>query len=223
MTPESFDTLFDRLAIEAQRFAKFLAEKPKQEGRIPHIVKRKVAKLWEKGICYPEDRKQACFRIADSKKGGPYQWFSYSASNQTIYPNLEYFVQIAAFHDLMFEYGYPAIWLAFEHNESVKPVSISIDIGIKFPDGRKAFLKVKERKEQWEALVSVMKSIGIKGVDLIASDRRNDPLRKAKYIIAGRPNFFAGYYPEGFDIYMVKYKQDIRFILESNVLPSQFN
>jgi hypothetical protein len=214
---KNFDALFDKWANEAVAIAQFVGEKPKKD-RIPISVQMKVAKLWEIGFCYPGP-KPACFRMADAKRGGPYNWFSYYPSNKTIYTNREYFVQVAAFHDLVLEYGYPESWLTFEYNESMPPVSLAIDIGIKLPDGQKVFVEVKERKEQWEALILAVKAIGREGVDLVKPDRGNDALRKAKYIAAGRPEFFIGYSAEGFDAYKVGYESGFRFKLEPSNLP----
>ena len=212
---KSFDALFDNWANEAVAIAQFAGKSP--EDRIPVSVQMKVAKLWEIGICYPGS-KPACFRMADAKGGGPYNWFSYYPSNKTIYTNREYFVQVAAFHDLVIEYGYPESWLTFEYNESVPPVSLAIDIGIQLPDGQKAFVEVKERKEQWEALILAVKAIGREGVDLVEPDRGNDALRKAKYIAAGRPESFIGYSAEGFDAYKVIHESGFRSHVEPTIL-----
>lgn len=216
-----FDSLFDKWANEAVQVVKFLANKPEQGNRIPDIVKRKVAQLCEMKICIP-DSKPACFRIIDSKKGGggPYNRFSYYNSIKRIVPNWEYFVQIAAFRDLIVEHGYSPDWMKFEYKE-FGPVSISVDIGIKLPTGPKIFVEVKETRAQWEMLISGINTIGMKGVDLNGSDRGNDPLRKAKYIVGGRPDFFVGYSPEGLTVYKVKYGSDSRFILQIAVLPAR--
>jgi len=215
---ETFDILFDEWAKEAIHSAGFPAEEPRQEGRIPEIVKKKIVSLWKMGLCYP-DEKPASFRMADSKRSGPYQWFSYYPTTQTITPNWEYFVQIAAFHDLVVEYGYNPSWMKFEYSEPVPPGWLDVNIGIKFPDGRKAFVEVEERKDQWEVLISAIKSIGVSGVDLKALDRGKPSLRKAKNIVAGRPDFFAGYFPDGFDSFRVRYESEGRFILEPARLP----
>lgn len=213
----TFESLFSGWAEEAVHCAGFPAETP-EHGRIPLRVKEKVASLWGQGLLSPGE-KPASFRIADAKRGGPYKWFSHYASNKTIYTNHEYFVQVAAFYDLIHEYGYPPHWMAFEHNESAPPVSIAIDIGIKFPDGRKAFVEVKEKKDQLQALIEGVKFLGQIGVDLRAPDRGNDPLRKAKYIAAGRPYFFVGYCPDGFESYKVTYLSENRFTLIPAILP----
>jgi len=219
---DDFDLLFDQLADEALCVAEFSAAKPRQKGRIPGVVKEKVFNLWQKGICYPDPTKMACFRMADSKKGkgGPYNWFSYSKSDQTIAINWEYFVQIAAFHDLMKVFGYQPNRLTFEYHESQPPVWLAVDIGVILPDGRKIFVEVKERQNQWEALIAGVKALGQKGVELAKADRGNDPLRKAKYILAGRPDFFVGYCPEGFDSYKVEYPEAGFFNLQPASLPS---
>ncbi len=218
--PENFDGLFEKWANEALLAARFPAQKPQQGNRIPPIVKKKVAQLWDMGICFADD-KPACFRIADSKKekGGPYTWFSYYDSDQTIGPNWEYFVQIAAFRDLMLEYGFLPEWMKFEYHEPMPNGELAVDIGVKIPNGPKIFLEVKETKTQWEILISQVKGIGMQGIDLTGPDRGNDPLRKAKYIVAGRPDYFVGYSPEGLDSYQVNYESGSRFTLNPTGIP----
>jgi len=215
----AFDALFEKWAEEALQRADFPAEKPNQGDRIPVIVKRKVAQLCEMGICFP-DSEPAGFRIRDSKggEGGPYNRFTYGRKQKKIYPNYEYLVQIAAFRDLMVEYGYDPQWMKFEYKE-YGAAAIFIDIGIKLPWGPKIFVEVKETKSQWQSLILEVEVIGSRGVILTEPDRRNDPLRKAKYIVAGRPDFFAGYSPEGFDSYRVIYEPKGRFQLEPAPLP----
>lgn len=219
---QNFDALFDYLAHKALQRAGFPAERPREGGRLPAAVKQKVVSLWNSCILYPAEA-PASFRLKDGKGGGPYNWFSYFNTTQTISPNWEYFVQLAAFHDLLTEYGYPPEWLKFEYNESVSLSSLAIDIGVFLPDGQKLFVEVKERRAQWETLIKRVKDLGHRGVDLSTPDRGNDPLRKAKYIVAGRPDFFVGYCPEGFEVYKVIYSPDSRFILEPSILPKANN
>jgi hypothetical protein len=216
---EGFDELYAHWEKQALRKAKFEAEKVVGKDLIPEVVKKKVARLWARGICYLDDVEPASFRLTDSKRGGPYNFFSYYPSNKTIYLNREYLVQLAAFLDLIDDYGYLPQWMTFEHNESTPVATVSIDIGIKLPDGQKIFVEVKERKDQRDALISAVKSLGAKGVDLSIKDRGNDALRKAKYILSGRPNFFAGYCPENFDAYLVTNQAGNRFALKPTDFP----
>jgi hypothetical protein len=145
---ESFDILYERWEAEAHRKAPFKAEKVIGKDLIPETVRRKVARLWARGICYSDEVELATFRLADSKGGGPYNFFTYYPSNKIISLNREYLVQLAAFHDLL-DLGYLPQWLVFEHNESTPLASVSIDIALKLPDGRKIFVEVKERKDQF--------------------------------------------------------------------------
>jgi hypothetical protein len=216
---DAFDALYAKWEERALRKAKFEAEKVMGQDLIPKVVKRKVALLWERGICCPDDVEPATFRLTDSKRGGPYNFFSYYPSNKTIYLNREYLVQLAAFFDLIEVYGYLTQWITFEHKESTPIASVSIDIGIKLVDGRKIFVEVKERKDQREALISAVKVLGTKGVDLSVNDRSNDPLRQAEYILSGRPDFFAGYCPGGFDACLAANQVENRFTLEPTDFP----
>ena len=218
---EKFDSLFEKWADDSVCNALFPAQRPQQGSRIPITIKRKVAQMVEMGICFP-DIKPAHFRIADWKKGkgGPYSWFSYYSSNQVIGPNWEYFVQVAAFRDLMLEHGFIPEWMKFEYHEPMQKGDMPVDIAIKVPNGPKIFVEVKETKSQWENLIHSIHEIKNKGVDLSTPDRGNDPLRKAKYIITGRPDFFVGYSPEGFDSYSVTYETVGRFTLRKAEIPS---
>jgi hypothetical protein len=218
-TEESFDVLYAHWEEQANRRAPFKAEKVVGKDLIPEMVRRKVARLWARGICYPDNVELATFRVTDSKGGGPYNFFTYYPSEKIISFNREYQVQIAAFHDLIEDFGYLPKWMAFEHNESTPFASVSIDIGIKLPDGRKIFVEVKERNDQRGTLIYRVKSLGAKGIDLRSKDRGNDPLRKAKYIVAGQPDFFACYSPDGLDPYLVIYQADNCFTLETADLP----
>jgi hypothetical protein len=218
-TEEPFDVLYADWEEQAHRKALFKAKKVVGKDLMPETVGRKVARLWARGICYPDKVELATFRMTDSKGGGPYNFFTYYSSEKIISFNREYQVQVAAFHDLIEDFGYLPEWMAFEHNESTPFASVSIDIGIKLPDGRKIFVEVKERIDQREALISRVKLLGAKGIDPRSKDRGNDPLRKSKYIVAGQPDFFACYSPEGFDPYLVIYQTDNRFTLEAADLP----
>ncbi|MBI2190387.1 MAG: hypothetical protein HYU36_00190 [Planctomycetes bacterium] len=222
MSFADFDSLFDRWAQEALRVAGFAAEKPSHGERIPDAVKRKVSKLWEQGICYA-DVIPARFRMADASggAGGPYKWFTCSSSSHSILPNWEYFVQLAAFHDLVDLFGYDPKWMKFEYHESIESVWVSIDVGIKAPEGPKVFVEVKETKAQWENLLHGILELGRTGVDLTAPDRGNDALRKAKFIVAAKPIFFVGYSPEGFCPFRVLLLPQARFALEPTQLPKR--
>ncbi|MBI4390341.1 MAG: hypothetical protein HY575_00495 [candidate division NC10 bacterium] len=52
-------------------------------------------------------------------------------------------------------------------------------------------IEVKEQPAQLDRLLAELGSHG-SGVDLKAPDRGNDPLRKAKYLVRHRPEFFSG-------------------------------
>jgi hypothetical protein len=219
VSEEPFDVLYARWEEQALRKAIFKAKKVVGKDLIPETVGGKVARLWGRGICYPDAVELATFRLADSKLRGPYNFFTYYRKEKIISLNREYLVQIAAFHDLINNYGYLPQWMTFEHNESSPLAHVSIDIGVKLPEGRKIFVEVKKRKDHIETLISKVKSLGAKGVDLSAKDRSIDHLRKAKYILAGKPTFFVGYCPEGFYVYSVNFHTENRFTLEPNHLP----
>ena len=107
----------------------------------------------------------------------------------------------------------------WEYSERVNGVFISVDIGIVIPEKLNLFVEVKEKKYQWEKSIREVKAIGRNGVQLHTPDRGNDSLRKAKYIAAGRPSYFSGYTPEGFDSYAVTYQSENRFALKPVEIP----
>jgi hypothetical protein len=186
--PHKFENLFEKWAKAALAERGWPLSAMPGHDRIPAVIKIKIAELWELGLVYP-DRNGAYFRVADRKNGNGsrYKWFTYGKNE--IVPNWEYFVQLAGFRDLAIEYGYLPEWMKFEYHESSKSVNVAVDIGIKIPGGGAVFVEVKESEIQWKNLIVEVQAIGEKGVDLDEQDRHNDPLRKAKYIIGGHPDY----------------------------------
>ncbi len=214
----SFERLFEKWAMAALAERGWPSSAMPGHDRIPATVKSKVEELWKLGLIYPE-RSEAYFCIADRKNGNGsrYKWFSYGKNE--IVPNWEYFVQLAGFRDLVMEYGYPAEWMKFEYHESSGSVNVAVDIGIKIPGGGVIFVEVKESEAQWKNLITAVQAVGEEGVDLDEPDRGNDPLRKAKYIIGGHPDYFVGYSSGGFDAYRVIYHEGNKFALVGSTLP----
>lgn len=215
----SFEQLFDLWAEQACKAAPFKAEKPRYE-RIPPEVRQKVFRLWQEGFCYSGDT-PASFQLKDAKRGGPYHWFTYSPMYQTIYANHEYFVQVAAYHDLIFEYNWPSEYIWFEFGEYANQVYLPIDIAIIEQKNNKIYIEVKETEYQIQNLIINVKQYGLKGVDLGSPDRGNDPLRKAKYIAAGRPPIFAFYSPHGFTTFGITYIDSHKFLMKPISFPKK--
>ncbi len=215
----SFEVLFHLWAEQACKAAPFQAEKPRYE-RIPPEVRQKVFYLWQKGFCY-SGYSPASFLLQDAKRGGPYHWFTYSPMYQKIYTNHEYFVQVAAYYDLIFEYNWPLEYIWFEFSEYINQVSLPIDIAIIDQNKEKIYIEVKEREDQTKYLIINVREYGMKGVDLGSPDRGNDPLRKAKYIAAGRPSIFAFYSPHGFTTFGITYIDSHKFLMKPISFPKK--
>jgi hypothetical protein len=112
---------------------------------------------------------------------GPYNWFSRYSASQIPNPNWEYYVQVAEYvrlYEALVDKGYT---LTFEDS--------LMDIGVYDGDKLIVFCEVKENSNQALALVQGVKQHE-QYVDLNAEDRGNDPLRKAKYIIEHKPEYF---------------------------------
>jgi hypothetical protein len=112
---------------------------------------------------------------------GPYMWFSRDNTERKPHPNWEYYVQVAE---------YVRLWQAFENREHMITFEDSLmDIGL-YKDSRLLVCcEIKEKSSQAEKLIVRIKSYQA-AVDLSAPDRGNDALRKAKYIVGLRPEYF---------------------------------
>ena len=112
---------------------------------------------------------------------GPYKWFSRYSSESRPNPNWEYYIQVAE---------YIRLWQAFESSDHTLTFEDSLmDIGIYKNNKLLVCCEIKEKSSQAEKLIKGIKSYE-KGIDLTAPDRGNDPLRKAKYIVRNRPQYF---------------------------------
>jgi hypothetical protein len=118
--------------------------------------------------------------LPDTK--GPYSWFSRYSNAQQPMPNWEYFIQVAEYvrlHQTLPENEYK---LVFEDN--------LMDIGI-YRNGE-LFVCCEVKEDATKAL-NLLQGIKLyqNHVDLDQADRGNDPLRKAKYIVQQKPQFFS--------------------------------
>lgn len=148
--------------------------------RLPPGLQGMIALGIGKGIVLPQGRTFSLQGLAAGK--GPYNWFSKDNARRMPTPNWEYFVQVGEYvrlvlptHDLDFQ-------VTFEDD--------LMDIGVHRQGHLVLCCEVKETPRQAADLIAAIgKHTG--GVDWTVSDRGNDPLRKAKYILKRKPAYFS--------------------------------
>ena len=111
---------------------------------------------------------------------GPYAWFSRS-SHGVPAPNWEYFVQVATWLHVRRCVPSPVV-VGFE--DDLMDVSVRSDGAVVW------CVEVKERAAQLQPLLRRLIEHG-RHVDLDSPDRSNDALRKAKYLVRHRPQWFS--------------------------------
>jgi hypothetical protein len=112
---------------------------------------------------------------------GPYAFFSRSSHGEPA-PNWEYFVQVAEYLRLRAALSGRGLRVNFEDD--------LMDLAVYSDDGLLWCVEVKERARQLAPLVAGIRRYG-QHVDFELSDRGNDPLRKAKYLVRRRPPYFS--------------------------------
>jgi hypothetical protein len=115
---------------------------------------------------------------------GPYQWFSRrSGSIGKPAPNWEYFIQVSEYirlHSILQKAG---MSIRFEDD--------LMDIAVYQKEKLFVCCEVKERIDQIQRLIANISAYQNQ-IDWRTPDRGNDPLRKAKYIMKHKPEYFAG-------------------------------
>lgn len=140
---------------------------------------------------------------------GPYAWFSKS-ERQVPAPNWEYFVQAATFarlHKTLAPKGYS---LVFEDD--------LMDIAVYKDQRLVVCCEVKEMASQLGPLLAAIRGYET-GFDHIASDRGNDGLRKAKYIVKNQPRYFSLVAIGQVMEFSVEFDGDQAFKLVQDVIP----
>jgi hypothetical protein len=121
------------------------------------------------------------FRLpALGREKGPYAWFSRSARGVPA-PNWEYFVQVATWLQVRADVPAHAV-VGFE--DGLMDVSVRVGGDVVW------CVEVKERAAQLQPLLRRLVEHG-RHVDLESPDRHDDPLRKAKYVVLHRPQWFS--------------------------------
>lgn len=135
-------------------------------------------------------------------------WFSKFSKAKQPSLNWEYFTQ-AAYYAKFFD-------IAEQHGMVLRTEDRNMDITLSQGDRLYAYIEVKETSIQLKRLINGIRNYQ-NDVDLSAPDRRNDPLRKAKYIITSRPRYFCGVSNGARFDYRVRYNGN-SFALEEDVI-----
>ena len=149
-------------------------------SRLPSGLREMIAVGIEREVVVPQAHLFTLQGLGPGK--GPYSWFSRDNKNKSINPNWEYFVQVAEYVRLVLLAQGSDFRVTFEDD--------LMDIGV-YRDNRLILCcEVKETATQAARLVEGIRKYEA-GVDWEVSDRGNDPLRKAKYLLKRRPAFFS--------------------------------
>ena len=126
--------------------------------------------------------KSAGFRpVGVSEKKGPYSWFSRDNKKRQPSPNWEYFVQLSEYIRLYEAFKTKNVELKFEDD--------LMDIGIYRKKRLWVCCEIKEKSSKAQNLICRLKKYQTAN-KLLDFDRGNDPLRKAKYIVNLKPQYF---------------------------------
>lgn len=112
---------------------------------------------------------------------GPYNWLSRYTAKRQPSPNWEYCVQVAEYVRLFELAQRNGLLLTFEDD--------LMDLALYRGEELIVCCEVKEKNSQLMNLLRGIKSFQDE-VDFSLHDRHNDPLRKAKYIVKRRPDYF---------------------------------
>jgi len=176
--------------------------------RIPVGLRKILTRGISDGLILTEGLRFRPKDIAPHK--GPYQWFSNRDWHGGPHPNWEYFVHAAEYvrlHRVASSFG---LTLLFEDN--------AMDLAFYDGDVLLVCVEVKFEASQLPELIRKIKSYEL-SVDLESPDRGNDPLRKAKYIVRGRPKYFTAVAIGARLEYHVDYPDGQAFRLIEDVIP----
>lgn len=207
-----FDHLYRTWCNEAHLAAGYSSRFLEYGGRVSETCRAWVVRAVQLGLCIPIPGR-AQFRISE-EGGRRFSWFSNNRSDGTIGPNWEYFPHVGALAEFVLRYHYPARCLAFDRG-------IAADI-IAWKDGKAGLMvEVKEKRDVARNLTTNLANSFVHGVPMDIPDRKNDPLRKAKYITNERPTYFATYAMAGIDqVFRVEYTTGGFLLKEMNSLPA---
>jgi hypothetical protein len=175
--------------------------------RLPAGLRALLGLGLSKGLIIPTGRVFTLKGLPPEK--GPYNWFSHNRNPKPA-PNWEYFVQVAEYIRLHAITNVGNWLVTFEDDD--------MDIA-PYQDNRLfVCYEVKERLSQIQKLIKGIEAYH-SYVDLSAPDRHDDQLRKAKYIVKRKPEYFVGVAIGGRFEYKVIYAQERSFQLIRDVVP----
>lgn len=180
----------------------------KVNKRVPEGVRALLGEGIKQGIILTRGHKFSLKGLTPNK--GPYSWFSRYASAREPNPNWEYYIQVALYAQLYFVAKSKELTLAFEDD--------LMDLALYNGNKLLVCIEVKEKASHIQELISGIKKYQ-NDVDFISPDRGNDPLRKAKYIINRRPEYFCGYSIGARFDFKVVLSNNNTFRLEKDIIP----
>lgn len=156
-------------------------------------------------------KKSAAFRpIGVSEKKGPYAWFERNNQTKQPQPCWEYFIQLAEYIRLYEVFQNKDTTLSFEDE--------LMDIGIYKNNKLWAYCETKNKVSEAQNLIDRLKELQDKD-QLTDFDRGNDPLRKAKYIVKLKPEYFYVVAIGRRFEFRVEYPQNMQFKLVEDFVP----
>lgn len=151
------------------------------------------------------------FHLKELPHKGPYQWFSNRNWHGGPHPNWEYFIHVAEYVRLHRIATALNLRLMFEDN--------AMDLTLYRDNTLLVCIEVKFDADTLESLIKGVQTYE-SGIDILAPDRGNDHLRKAKYIMKAQPQYFAGVAIGSRREYRVEYPADSNtFRLIRDVIP----
>lgn len=176
--------------------------------RLPEGVKIILGRGITEGIIITQGHRFSLKGLPVEK--GPYSWFSRYSAAQEPSPNWEYFTQVALYSQLYSPLTSKGLTLAFEDE--------FMDLAIYAENRLAVYIEVKEKATQIKALIAGIKKFQ-DAVDFSSPDRGNDPLRKAKYFLGKRPEYFCGFAIGARFDYKIRYPSNNSFSLEEDIIP----
>ena len=153
----------------------------------------------------------AAFRpVGVPETKGPYSWFERNSSKKQPQPCWEYFVQLAEYIRLHEVFQGKKVTLKFEDD--------LMDIGLYKKKTLWICCEIKEKSTQAQNLIHKVKKYQAVR-ELPDSDRGNDPLRKAKYIVKLKPKYFYVVSIGKRFEFRVEYPKNMQFQLVEDLVP----
>lgn len=178
------------------------------DQRLPEGLRALLGYGIKNKVIIPKGRVFTLKDLPQSK--GTYNWFSHGRAPKPA-PNWEYFVQVAEF------IRFHAV-ASMRRDLSITFEDGLMDIGVYRNNKLFIYCEIKERASQIQKLVQEIRKLQ-SNIDLTTPDRGNDPLRKAKYLIKQKPEYFVTSAIGARFEYRVVYPSDRSFELVRDIVP----